>query len=181
MIHVTARLPIRLMPADRDLMFAAPLDDILRRRGKGEVTGGGTLQRADGSIVFVDLDLALADAAALDLAADVLAFFAAPKGSLLLDAAGAELRRFGTAEVLAIALDGTGLDPQVYADWPAEAILAAMEGHMGEAGRFMGSIVGPRTTELIFAGPAFAAMQAALAPMLTGHPICAGARVERVV
>ena len=83
--QVTARMPCRVMPIDRDDVFGDPLDEALKSAGKGEVTGGGSMQGPEGQITFVDLEIALTeiDDETLDLITLTLDQLNAPKGSYL--------------------------------------------------------------------------------------------------
>ena len=54
---IIAQLNAKLMPFDRGQYFEDPLDDALKGRGLGEVTGGGTAQSESGEILYCEIEI----------------------------------------------------------------------------------------------------------------------------
>ena len=71
-------------PIDRESKYEEPLQAALEQRGAGEITGGGTMQNADGTIQYVGVDILLDDLdASLELVRSTLQSLGAPAGSEL--------------------------------------------------------------------------------------------------
>ncbi len=180
---VTARLNARVQPVDRGEYFEDPLDEALKQLGLGAVTGGGT-QLADepAGIEFCDLEIVLADAedATLQMVMARLEQLGAPKGSkLIVDATGAE-HPFGAHEGLAIFLNGSDLPDAVYAACDINHVIAELDRLMGAKGKFKGFWEGSKETALYCYGPSFAEMRASVEPLLASYPLCQKARLEQI-
>jgi hypothetical protein len=179
---VTVRLNARLQPMHRGEHFEDPLMDVLKELSLGEVTGGGTqLSGDDTGVAFCDIELAMPDAGETAVAALIAALeeLGAPKGSTLIAGDGAETP-FGSAEGLAVFLNGTGLPDEVYASCDVNHVIAELDRLMGEKGRFKSYWEGATDTALYCYGPSFAAMREAIEPLLSGYPLCQKARVEQI-
>ena len=181
--HLTAQLNARLMPIDRG-DFEDPLDEFLKERSLGEVTGGGT-QLADepAGIEFCDVEILLKDPSDANLAAVIqcLEQLGAPKGSKL-HLPDRESIPFGVYEGLALFLDGVNLPDSVYETCDVDELVETANAKLaaGGGGRFYSYWQGSTETGLYFYGPSFAAMRTALGPVLAADPQCQGARVEQI-
>lgn len=180
---VVARLNARLQPMQRGEHFDDPIIDVLQDLGIGEMTGSGTqLSGDERGIERCDIEMTLTDASESALQSIIAALeeLGAPKGSkLLIGEAGAE-RPFGTAEGLAIFLNGTELPDNVYAECDINHVLEEADRLMGEDGKVKGYWEGERDTVLYCYGASFDAMRAAIEPLLAGYPLCQRARVEQI-
>jgi hypothetical protein len=91
---VFAKIQDQVPPIERGEKYEDPLGEALEKAKLGEVTGGGTMQKKDGSIDWVGVDIELIDIGdALAFTKKKLRELAAPKGSVL------EFRRDGKAVV----------------------------------------------------------------------------------
>ena len=71
-------------PIDRASKYEEPLQAALERQGVGEITGGGTMQNADGTIQYIGVDILLDDLdVSLELVHSTLQSLGAPAGSEL--------------------------------------------------------------------------------------------------
>lgn len=179
---VTARLNARVQPIARGEYFEDPLAETLESEDLGEVAGGGTqLAGEPYGIEFCDIEIRLNEASAPALARVIarLEALGAPKGSkLIVEATGREVA-FGAFEGLAIFMNGVDLPDAVYADCDINHVVAELDRLIGK-GAFRGYWEGARDTVLYCYGPSFADMAMAIAPLLKGYPLCAGARVEQI-
>ncbi|MBK6307217.1 MAG: hypothetical protein IPF47_16435 [Gemmatimonadetes bacterium] len=81
---VVATITDNVGPIDRGARYEDPLDAVLQRAGIGAVCGGGSQMDASRKIVFVDIEVALADTErALELLRVTLKRLGAPAGSVL--------------------------------------------------------------------------------------------------
>ena len=94
---VVATITDNVGPIDRGARYEDPLDALLQRAGLGAVCGGGSQMDASRKIVFVDIEVALADTErALELLRVTLKRLGAPAGSVL------TFSRDGAMQVIAI-------------------------------------------------------------------------------
>jgi len=182
-IAAYAQLNARIMPADRGERFEDPLGEALEEQGLGEVSGGGTMQEADGETEYCGIDVDLVDLErGVPLVCELLTRCGAPKGSKLtyeLDGEQVEVP-FGAAEGLAIYLNGTDLPDEVYATSDINVICDEMDALLGDAGEIQGYWQGPRETALYMYGRSYDEMAAHLAKLLEVTPLCQRARVVRI-
>jgi hypothetical protein len=179
---VTAQLNARLMPIDRG-DFEDPLDEFLKERNLGEVTGGGT-QLADepAGIEYCDIEIELNAPSEASIAAlvECLESLGAPKGSKLHLPTGDPIS-FGINEGLAMFLDGITLPAAVYETSDVNQLIASANERLARGGgRFFSHWQGSRETGLYFYGPSFEAMRSALEPLVSTYPLCQGARIEQI-
>lgn len=182
-IATYAQLNARVMPIDRGERFEDPLGEGLEEQGLGEVTGGGTMQEADGEIEYCGIDVDLVDLErGVPFVCELLTRCGAPKGSKLtyeLDGEQVEVP-FGEAEGLAIYLNGTDLPAEVYATSDINVIYDEMNDLLGDEGEIQGHWQGPRETALYMYGKSFDEMASRLAKYLEVTPLCQRARVVRI-
>jgi hypothetical protein len=173
---VLARFYEHIEPIDRGSRYEDPLNDALEAAGIGRVTGGGSQLTEEGRIEFADIEIELVDLdTALQAAVDALERAGAPHGSEIhLD--GSVLREFGTAQCVAVYLDGVSLPEQVYADLDFDELISELEGAAGDGG-YHGHWQGPEETGLFFFGPNAEELFARIQPALVAQPIGQNARV----
>jgi hypothetical protein len=81
---VFAKIVQAIGPAEREVEYEEPMAAFLAEHDLGEVTGGGTMQDRDGSVLFAGLDIEVRDVErAVPLIARRLAELGAPEGSVL--------------------------------------------------------------------------------------------------
>ncbi|PLK50146.1 hypothetical protein C0V76_07005 [Uliginosibacterium sp. TH139] len=72
------------MPIERGSKYEDPLDAVLKKSNLGEVTGGGSLQAANGEIKWVGVDIEVTDIhKAIPLITKTFREIGAPRGSRL--------------------------------------------------------------------------------------------------
>lgn len=180
--YVVAQLNARLQPLHRGEYFEDPLDAELRKAGYGEVSGGGTLQDQVGEIEYCDIEVLLKDAppASIDLIVATLERLGAPKGSKLhIEPESRELA-LGTAEGLAIYLNGTDLPDDVYRSCDPNVVYDEFNRLLGSAGRVLSYWQGPRETALYLYGTSCAEMQSRIVGFLATYPLCQRSRTVQI-
>ena len=177
---VIARLNERTQPMDRGARYEDVLDEFLKKRGLGEVTGGGSQLAATGEIDYCDIEISLTDAPddALSVLAQALEMLGAPKGSKLMSENREQA--FGRNEGLAIYLNGTDLPDHVYKECDVNFVYSEFNRLLGELGSIHSYWQGPRETALYLYGQSATAMQTALDGFLTTYPLCQRARVVQI-
>jgi hypothetical protein len=178
---VTAQLNAKLQPLDR-ADHEDPLDEDLKRRKLGQVTGGGTMMADEPfGIAYSDTEISLKDLSdeTLQYVVSRLEDLGAPKGSKLIVDANRTIE-FGVTEGLALIMNGTDLADEVYARCDINHVVEEGGRLMAPDGRFRSHYSGPKDTVLFFYGKSFEGMKAALAPLLAAYPLCEGAKIERI-
>ncbi len=177
--RLSITLNARLRPLDRGNRYEDPLQKTLDATAPGSrITGGGTLLTADHEPAYSDIDLDVEGDAemVLRLAIATLEEAGAPKGSRArLD--DAEPVPFGTAEGLAVYLNGTDLPDQTYATSNINDLIAALLERLGADGHMQSWWQGPRETALYLYGPSASRIADAIAEVLTRFPLAERCRV----
>ena|SRR2546423_3210592 len=177
-----ARLNERTQPMDRGARYEDVLDEFLKKRGLGEVTGGGSQLAATGEIEYCDVEISLADTSddALAVIAQALEMLGAPKGSKLISQTPKREQAFGRNEGLAIYLNGTDLPEHIYSECDANFVYSEFNRLLGELGSVHSHWQGPRETALYVYGESASAMQSALDSFLATYPLCQRARLVQI-
>ena len=173
---VIARFYEHIEPIDRGNRYEDPLNEVLESAGTGCVTGGGSQLTEEGRIEFADIEIELADLdGALESAVQALERAGAPQGSEIhLD--GNVLREFGTAQCVAVYLDGVSLPSEVYADLDFDQLVTDLDTVAGP-GSLRGFWQGPEETGLFLFAPSAEELFARIHPHLLMLPIGQNARV----
>lgn len=175
-----ARLNARLLPLTRGEQYEDPLQEAFEKNGLGEVTGGGTMQLPTGEIEYCGLDIELYDLAkGVPFVCEFLAERGAPRGSKLeYELKGKKVEvPFGSAEGLAIYLNGTDLADEVYANCDINDVLDEINRLLGSGGSILGHWQGPTETALYIYGDSAKEMRACLKEYMAENPLCEKARV----
>lgn len=183
-IFITVTLNEKVKPIDRGDVYEDPLDDFLKERNVGEVTGGGTLQEKTGEISCCDIQVTLfgdeVDKTVIAEIIDKLEDFGAPKGSkLFIDGSNEEIP-FGKKEGLALYLDGQNLPKEVYEQSDINFVLSEIHRLTNtepDADRFW---EGEKETALYFYGQSFEQMKVQISEFVNTYPLCSGARIVQI-
>jgi hypothetical protein len=176
------RLNARLPNVQRGDRYEDPLAFWLEDRFPGSrVTGGGTLRGADGEPLSCGVDAEIVGD--VDVILDgVIAFLediGAPRGSTATIVHGAH-RPFGVTEGMAVYLNGTDLDPDVYAAHDINEFFDRLHEATSGVGRLQAFWEGRSETAIYVYGPSYADMQAAVADLVATHPLAARSRVVQI-
>lgn len=177
-----AKINARLQPMHRGEFFEDPLDAVLKGAGNGEVSGGGTLQAASGEIEYCDIEIQCAESGheTVSLVVSTLEGLGAPKGSrLTVESTGEEIP-FGSAEGLAVYLNGTDLPSETYRECDSNHVYAEFARLLDGEGRVLSYWQGPAETAFYMYGQSFEKMKHLLAGFIASYPLCAQCRIEQV-
>jgi hypothetical protein len=182
-ISAYAQLNARIMPLDRGERYEDPLGEALAENGFGQVTGGGTMQSKEGEIEYCGIDLDLFDVPqGVPFVCEFLARCGAPRGSKLqYEDEGRKVEvPFGTAEGLAIYLNGTDLPDEVYRECDVNEVYDEINRRLGERGAIQGHWQGPTETALYLYGCSADEMRDLISGYMAEYPLCQRARVVRI-
>lgn len=179
--YVVAQLNARLQPVHRSEFFEDPLEEVLVPF-HAHVSGGGSLVSKEGEIEYCDIEISTtrSDESFVDAVVKALEHLGAPRGSTLHVEAEKRQIPFGSAEGIAVYLNGTDLPDEVYAACDSDFVLSEFERLLGEEGRVLSYWQGPRETAFYMYGRSFLVMKERLAPFLSAYPLCARCRIEQI-
>lgn len=179
---VIVQLNARLQPMHRGEFFEDPLDAVLKKLRRGEVSGGGTRMSETGEIEHCDIELTLPDTSpeALQSVVSALQDLGAPKGSKLRVAESGTDIDFGRTEGLAVYLNGTDLPDETYDTCDSDFVYGEFDRLLQGEGRVLSYWQGPTETAFYMYGGAFERMRARLADFLATYPLCQKCRVVQV-
>lgn len=178
---VLVQLNARLQPMHRAEYFEEALDSILQDLGLGEVSGGGSLLASSGEVARCNIEILAPEinAELIRVVVETLEQLGAAKGSLLLDAEGKNTA-FGSAEGLAVYLNGTDLPAATYAECDSNFVLDEFNRLLVSEGRVYSHWQGPGEMAFYMYGPSFARMKACLEHFLASYPLCERCRIEQI-
>jgi len=179
---IIAQINAKLQPIHRGDIFEDPLDSALKKAGRGEVTGGGTLLDNSGEIAHCDIEISVPEVndENLRFIATTLEGLGAPKGSRLTMAKSDKVLQIGKAEGLAVYLNGTDLPDEVYAKSDINFVISEFTRLLGAKGRILSNWQGPRETALYIYGGSFAGMRDALKDFIASYPLCQKCRIVQI-
>jgi hypothetical protein len=178
--HVTLQLNAKLMPMDRGHIFEDTIDHLLRTLGIGEVDGGGSLLSKTGEIEYCDVEIYFnerpdEDSKEFNI---LLAHICVPKGSFLISRD--DKREVGELEGLALYLNGTDLDKEVYETSDVDHLISELIKALGDEHRYFSYWHGPEETALYFYGRSFDKMKGLIAPIVDVYLLCQKSRLVQV-
>jgi hypothetical protein len=179
---IVATLNARIQPIHRGEIYEDPLDEILSEASIGEVSGGGTLQSQSGEIEHCDVEIRVNNSSlkTVDLIKTSLEKIGAPKGSRLnVEATNSEIE-FGTLEGLAIYLNGTDLDDEVYANSDSNHVYSELDRLTQGVGRVFSYWQGPTETAFYLYGSSFSQMKSLISEFVETYPLCHKCRIEKI-
>jgi hypothetical protein len=172
-------LNARLRPLDRGQRYEDHVEKVLESRFPGSsVAGGGTLLGVDREPEWCDFDLDIeGDAeAATELVIAALEAAGAPKGSHARLDDGPPVP-FGSAEGVAIYLNGTDLPDEVYETSDINELVAALREALGSEGDMQSYWEGSRETALYLYGPSAIRIRELVSDVLARFPLAQSCRV----
>ncbi len=181
---IVAQLNEKVMPIDRGIVYEDPIDEFLKERKLGEVTGGGTLQEKTGELSYCDIEIQLStnnvDMTVIAEIIERLENIGAPKGSKIIIEKTKEEIPFGKKEGLALYIDGENLPKEVYEQSDINFVLSEIHRLTNiepNADRFW---EGEKETALYFYGQSFEQMKSQISDFVDTYPLCKGARVVQI-
>jgi hypothetical protein len=181
---IVAQLNEKVWPIDRGLVYEDPLDEFLKQKYYGEVTGGGTAQEKTGELSFCDIEIELTSKIVdKSTIADIVAkleSLGAPNGSKLIIERTKEEIPFGKKEGLALYIDGVGLPDNVYKECDINFVLSELHRLTNIEPNADRNWQGEKVTALYFFSDSFELMKNSISNFISTYPLCKGARVVQI-
>lgn len=179
---IVVTINARIQPMHRGEIYEDPLDEILAKNSVGEVSGGGTLQSQTGEIEYCDVEIQVNNSSdeVVDLIKSSLEKLGVPKGSKIkVEATESEIE-FGSLEGLAIYLNGTDLDDEVYANSDSNHVYSELDRLTQGIGKVYSYWQGPTETAFYLYGTSFSQMKTKISDLVTNYPLCQKCRIEQI-
>ncbi len=181
---IVAQLNDKVGPIDRGLVYEDPLDEFLKSKGYGEVTGGGTLQEKSGELSYCDVEIELLSKTIdKSVVADIinkLENLGAPKGSKLIIERTNEEIQFGKKEGLGIYLDGQNLPEKVYKECDINFVLAELHRLSNITPNADRNWQGEKETGLYFYSDSYVQLKESISEFVNTYPLCRNAKIVQI-
>ncbi|WP_051997484.1 hypothetical protein [Grimontia indica] len=180
--YIVVTINARIQPIHRGEIYEDPLDKILSENSIGEVSGGGTLQLQSGEIEHCDVEIQVNNSSkeTVALIRNSLEKIGVPKGSKMkVEATDSEIE-FGTLEGLAIYLNGTDLDDEVYANSDSNHVYSELDRLTQDNGKVYSYWQGSKETAFYLYGTSFSQMKSQISELVQSYPLCQKCRIEQI-
>ena len=177
-MELTIELNAKLQPMHRAQMFEEPLEKVLLQANAGELLGGGTLLSATGEMEKCDITLDVEDDRIEKILAYLQKIRIIPKGSKII--CNEEITPVGQAEGLAIYLNGTDLQAEVYQSNDINELISELQDALGEKCFMFSWWEGRTETALYFYGEKYLEMYESVKHILDIHPLCKLSHTKRI-
>jgi len=188
MPNLTINLNAKLQPMHRHDLEDALQDSLESLDFQAETTGGGTSQEPNGEISSCDIELIVSDSSDKNIQTiiEITESMLAPKGSTLIihpENENEEVKKisFGVQEGLALYLNGTDLDEEIYKKCDVNFVYEEIERLLGdfETGHIASYWEGKETSLYLY-GESFDEMHKLIQPLLNDYPLCQKCRIVKI-
>lgn len=172
----------RIQPMHRGEIYEDYLDKILSENSIGEVSGGGTLQYQTGEIEYCDIEVQVnnSNEDTIDIIKSSLESIGVPKGSKITVEATDTVIEFGSLEGLAIYLNGTELEAEVYENSDSSHVYSELDRLTEGTGKVYSYWQGPTETAFYLYGSSFSQMKEQISELVSNYPLCQKCRIEQI-
>lgn len=170
-------LNARLLPTHRGVLFEEPIDRALKNKGIGEVSGGATYFLDSGEPEHCEITIkhnSVSDSNFNDIM-DFYSFKSIPKGSHIIR--GNEITKIGALEGMAIYLNGTDLEDDIYKSCDINYVIEKVIEMLGEQYIYHSYWEGKKETALYFYGSSFLLMKESVSEFIKTYPLCQHCRI----
>jgi len=171
----------RIRPMQRGEIYEDVLAEILAQHSLGSVLGAGSMLLPSGEIGHCNIEIEVskpAEATALILA--VLEEIGVPKGSKIKECSTGSEIPFGTLEGLAIYLNDTDLEPEVYENCDPNHVYNELDRLVDGVGKVFNYWEGPNETAFYLYGSSYLQMKALITEFTQTYPLCQKCRIEQI-
>lgn len=178
-VSVWLHLNARLQPVHREEIFEDLLEQVLSKYKLGELLGGGTLQKATGEVKSCAIEMMIQRDKLEKFFSVLYQIDTIPKGSrLIIDD---EEKEIGSAEGLALYLNGTDLPAEIYENCDINYLIDQLDLALEESAFGFSYWEGNSETALYYYGRSYEEMVEKITPIVEKYPLCAKCRIEQVV
>lgn len=180
--YIVVTVNARIQPLHRGEIYEDPLEEILSENSIGEVSGGGTLQFQTSEIEYCDIEIQVKNSNedTIDIIKSSLEKIGVPKGSKITIEATDTVIEFGSLEGLAIYLNGTELEAEVYESSDSNHVYSELDRLTEGTGRVYSYWQGPTETAFYLYGSSFSQMKEQISELVNNYPLCQKCRIEQI-
>ncbi len=178
-VNVVLELNARLQPVHRGEIFEDMFEEMFARYDIGEITGAGTFQMASGEVEKCDISMSVNKNRLNPFISLLKRIDIIPKGSKLI--INGEETPIGTAQGMAIYLNGTELSEEVYKNNDVNELIEQLDKALDNIAQRLSHWEGPAETALYYYGKDYISMKKAILPVIKKHPLCEKCRTEKIV
>ncbi len=172
----------RIQPMHRGEIYEDPLEEILSQNSVGEVSGGGTLQLETGEIEYCEIEIQVnnPNEDTINIIKSSLEKIGVPKGSKITVEATGSVIEFGSLEGLAVYLNGTELEAEVYENSDSNHVYSELDRLTEGTGKVYSYWQGPTETAFYLYGSSFSQMKEKISELVNNYPLCQKCRIEKI-
>ncbi len=180
--YIVVTVNARIQPLHRGEIYEDPLEEILSENSIGEVSGGGTLQFQTGEIEYCDIEIQVnnSNEDTINIITSSLEKIGVPKGSKITVEATDTVMEFGSLEGLAIYLNGTELEAEVYESSDSNHVYSELDRLTEGTGKVYSYWQGPTETAFYLYGSSFSQMKEQISELVNNYPLCQKCRIEQI-
>ncbi|MBF4696042.1 hypothetical protein [Fusibacter ferrireducens] len=182
-LFIVVQLNDKIMPIDRGSRYEDPLDEFIRKKGYGEVTGGGTMQSNNKEIQFCDIEVRINQMSIsnkiLSEIIEKLEGWGAPKGSFI-KSFNNDIIQFGKKEGIAVYLDGKNLPSNVYQECDSNYVIEEISRLIESEDDIYRYWEGEVETALYFYVDSYDEAHKKIQEFIKSYPLCQNARVIQI-
>lgn len=179
---VVVSINARLQPMHRGEIYEAPLNYILTKKLIGSVSGGGCCLSESGEIEYciIEIELNKCSDESIKVVKSILEKLGIPKGSKIRFETECIEINFGTLEGLALYLNGTDLDDDIYSDCDVNHVYNELNRLTNGVGKVFSYWQGPTETAIYLYGMSFLDMKSQITELVETYPLCQKCRIEKI-
>ena len=177
-VYVELELNARLQPIHRCEIFEDLFENVFKSYEIGEVIGAGTLQKATGEVEKCDIKMDIYKEKLNAFISYLQKIDIIPKGSTLF--VNKEAMSIGSAEGMALYLNGTDLPVEVYQNNDVNELIALLDQALNNIAHRLSYWEGSAETALYYYGKDYFAMKNSIAEIVESHPLCQKCRIVKI-
>jgi hypothetical protein len=180
--YIVVNVNARVQPLHRGEIYEDPLDKIIQEMDIGTVTGGGTLLSKSGEIENCDIEIEVHSSCqdTIDKLKKAIVQIGIPKGSTINIEKTGEKIEVGNKEGLAIYLNGSDLEPEVYESSDINFVIEEVTKLINGLGSIESHWEGSTETALYLYGNSFDELSKSIGDFIADYPLCQKCRVVQI-
>lgn len=176
-IFVNLHLNARLQPMHRG-EFEDMFEDVLKKTNMGELLGGGTELMPTGEVSGCDIEFNIHKNKKESFLSFLHQINIIPKGSFI--TIKETKTEIGSAEGLAIYLNGTDLPSEVYQNCSINELIEQLDNALNGVAERLSYWEGPEETALYYYGQSYFEIKNKIEAIVKTYPLCEKCRIEQI-
>ena len=180
--YIIVNINAKLQPDDREELYEEPLNELLKEKLIGEVTGGGTYfcENREIECCEIELEVSSYSKSNIDMIIKILESFNVPKDSTLFMTSTEKKITFGKTQGLAIYLNGKTLPDETYENCNLNVVYDEITNLLKGIGSIQSHWQGESESAFYMYGSSFDEMKNKIKPFLDTYPLCESCRIVQI-